>query len=98
MLRKAVNYSGIVGVEVRRLRGGLASYLPGRLSYGAYLRVKDFYPEEGAALSVYDGTTAVGYKALTGKLKAVLLVLKPVSIYDVVSLYRSSLLPVELSR
>ena len=66
MLRKAVNYPGVVGVKVCRLGGRLVGYLPGGLSYGMYLRVKDLRLEKGAALSVYDGTVAVGYKALTG--------------------------------
>ena len=46
---------------------------------------------------IYDGTEAVGYKALTGKFKAVYLILKPVSIYNVVSLYRNNLLFIEFS-
>ena len=98
MLRKVVNYPGIIGVKVRRLGGRLVSYLPGYLSYGTYLRVKDLYLKKGAVLSIYDYTVAVRYKALTGKLKAVYLVLKPVSIYNIVNLYRSDLLSVKLSR
>ena len=98
MLRKAVNYSGIIGVKVRKLGEGLVSYLPGYLSYGVYLRVENFRLVKGAALSVYDGTGAVGYEALTGKFKAVYLIFRPVSIYDVVSLYRSDLLSVKFGR
>ena len=41
---------------------------------------------------IYDGTVTVGYKALTGKFKAVLLVLKPVYIYEEVVLYYTELL------
>ena len=47
---------------------------------------------------MYDGTVTVGYEALTGKLKVIYLVLKPVGIYDIVSLYCNDLLSVELSR
>ena len=47
---------------------------------------------------MYDNTVAVGYKALIGKLKAIYLVLKPVSIYNIVGLYYSNLLFIKLSR
>ena len=46
---------------------------------------------------MYDNIVTVRYKALTDKLKPVYLILKLISIYDVVSLYRSNLLSVELS-
>ena len=98
MLRKAVNYLSIVGVKVYRPGGRLTGCLPGSLSYGVYLRVKDFRSEKDATLSIYDGIVTVDYKALTGKLKAVYLVFGPVNIYDVVSLYRSNLLSVKLGR
>ena len=95
---KAVNYPGTIKVKVRRLGGRLTGCLPGSLSYGTYLRVKDFYSEKGAALSIYNGTVAVGYKALTGKLKAVYLILEPVSIYDGVISYYTKLLFVKRRR
>ena len=98
MLRKAVNYPGIIGVKVCRLGGGLVGYLPGCLSYGVYFRVENFRSVKSAALFIYDGTGAVGYVALPSKLKAVYLVLKPISIYDVVSLYCNNLLSVKFSR
>ena len=66
--------------------------------YGIYFRVKDFRLEKGVTLFVYDSTVTVGYKALTGKFKAVYLVFEPVSIYDVVNLYRSNLLFIKLGR
>ena len=66
--------------------------------YGIYLYVKDFRLEKNVTLFVYDSIIAVGYKVLIGKLKAVYLVFKPVSIYNVVGLYRSNLLFIELSR
>ena len=79
------------------MEGGLVNYLLGYLSYDVYLRVKNFRLVKGAALFIYDGTKAVGYKALTGKFKAVYLIFKPVSIYNIISLYYSNLLFVKLS-
>ena len=66
--------------------------------YGIYLRVKNFRLEKGVILFMYNGTVVVNYEALTGKLKAVYLVFKPVGVYNVVGLYCSNLLSVELSR
>ena len=95
---KAVNYLSIIGVKVYRLGGGLVSYLPGYLLYSVYFRVENLRLVKGAVLFVYDITKVVGYKALTGKFKAVYLILRPVGIYNVVNLYYSNLLFVKFSR
>ena len=98
MLRKVANYPGIIKVKIRKLGERLVSYLPGNLSYGIYLYVKNLRSEKGAALFVYDGIVTVGYKALTGKFKAVYLVFKPVSIYNNIVLYYIKLLFVKRRR
>ena len=60
--------------------------------YNAYLRIEDLRLIKSVTLFVYNGTVTVSYEALTGKLKAVYLVLKSVYIYDEVVLYYTELL------